>query len=205
MPTRTPTSGRCARSRGAATTRARRTRRRSRSSRSTGGCAGYSSPPSTARRPDPFPPMARLRFLALYALAWVPFVALYALAMSVGRRAMPVLDSLRAAVWGAVPAMVLGLGAWYAAGRLAGAPRRRATFVHAVLALVYSALWAGVIVAEIAAFAPRDALEAYLQYALGWQMLMGLAAYGAVAGARLTRDATRRAREREAAAVRAEA
>jgi len=149
--------------------------------------------------------MARLRFLALYALAWVPFVALYALALAVGRPAMPALDALRAAAWSVAPAVLLGLGAWYAAGRLSGARRGRAALGHVGLALVFTAIWAGLIVAQVAAYAPPDRFADYLRFGLSWQVVLGLVAYGAIVGTRLLLAATRLAREREAAAVRAEA
>jgi hypothetical protein len=150
--------------------------------------------------------MRRLRFLVVYALAWTPFTALYALILAAGvRQRLTVADSIVAAIWTAAPAALLGLGAWYAAGRTAGASRARAAAVHGVLALAFTTLWAAVVVAQIAAFASRDAFAEYLKFGLSWQVFMGLAAYGVLVGARLAADATRRARERDAAAARAEA
>ena len=150
--------------------------------------------------------MRRLRFLALYALAWVPFAALYALALAIGRR-LGAADAAWAGMWSALPGLVLGLGVWSAAGRLSGSrvSRPAALIAHAVLAVAYAAAWTAGIAAQIALFAPAEALDGFLRDALWWELLMGVVVYGAIASARHTIEATRHARERDAAAARAEA
>jgi signal transduction histidine kinase len=149
--------------------------------------------------------MPRLRFLALYVLAWLPFAGLYALALVV-QRSTTLGDALAATVGSVLPAMLLGLAAWWGAARLQGArwPRAAQLAAHALLAVVYSGLWLGSTAAQIAAFAPPEALAFYLRFSVGWQLLMGVVSYAAIVGAAVTIGALRRVQEREAAAARAE-
>lgn len=150
--------------------------------------------------------MRSLRFLAVYTLAWVPFAALYALALAIGR-GLGAAEAAWAGAWSTLPGLVLGLGVWHAAGRLSAAhvSRTRALAAHGALAVAYAAAWTAGIAAQIALFAPPEALAGFLRDALWWELLMGCIVYGALASARHTLEATRHARERDAAAARAEA
>jgi two-component sensor histidine kinase len=148
----------------------------------------------------------RLRFLIAYALAWVPLLVVYTVvlhATSGHARGRP---SFVSALFSVVPAAVLGLGVWWATGRLRVWGRGwRLAIVHLGLGLAFTVLWSAIITAQIALFAPVHALQRYLQSALPWQMLMGSFVYGVIAGVSAAVRASRAVREREAAAARSEA
>jgi signal transduction histidine kinase len=149
--------------------------------------------------------MRRPAFLLTYALAWVPFWALYAIALTAGGR-MAVDVACQAAAWSVAPAALLGLGAWWVAGRIARRrlSRPRLLGAHGALALLYAALWTAPVVAQIARYAP-GAMAEYLRFGLAWQLVMGTMLYGVVVGARQLLEGARAARAREAAVARAEA
>jgi len=93
---------------------------------------------------------------------------------------------------------------WIERARLARTGRTMVdTTAHVVLALLFSSLWAGTIIALIALWASQR-LTWYLQTALGWQLLLGFLVYAVIVGQRHLDRAHRALQEREAAVLRAE-
>jgi two-component system, LytTR family, sensor kinase len=150
--------------------------------------------------------VSRVRFAALYALAWTPLAALYALVLG-SQRSM----SVASALWGAGAtigsAAVLGLGAWWVSLRV---PYERAHWlrflsVHSLLSLVYAVLLTSEIAISIKLKAPVETYRRYIDEALGWQLLYGIALYGLIVGISYAMQAARRLREEERRSARAEA
>jgi two-component system LytT family sensor kinase len=150
--------------------------------------------------------VSRVRFAALYVLAWTPLAALYALVLATERDV-----SVGAALWGAGAtigsAAILGVGAWWVSVRV---PYRRAHWVRFLLVhSLASALYAVLLTTEVAVtIRYRASMESYRRYmdeALGWQLLYGIALYGLIVGISYAMQAARRLREEERRSARAEA
>jgi two-component system, LytTR family, sensor kinase len=71
-------------------------------------------------------------------------------------------------------------------------------------ALCYSLLWGGFIAGTIYLFAPAASFVSYMRFAFGWQLFLGVAVYGLVAGIGYGIQTTARMREEQALAARAE-
>jgi len=150
---------------------------------------------------------SRARFLGLYFAAWVPVAVLYSFLIYAQSRDRSLSGAIIGGGESVLFAALLGLGVWAITRRLAERPRPLSALigVHILLGIAYSALWSGLIVLSIALFAPPAILTAFLEYALGWELLTGLLIYGMVAGiAQAVAVGARLRRERDAAS-RAEA
>ena len=150
--------------------------------------------------------MSRVRFAVLYVLAWTPLAALYALVLGSQRGV-----SVASALWGAgvtiASAAVLGVGAWWVSLRV---PFDRAHWlrflsIHFVASAAYAVLLTTEIALSIKLKAPRENYERYMNEALGWQLLYGIALYGLIVGVSYAMQAARRLREEERRSARAEA
>jgi sensor histidine kinase YesM len=150
--------------------------------------------------------MSRVRFAVLYTLAWTPLAALYALVLGLQRGV-----NFESAVVGAGAtigsAAVLGLGAWWVSLRVRydRAHRLRFLIVHGVMSAVYAVLLTAEIALSIRANAPPENYRQYMDEALGWQLLYGMALYGLIVGISYSMQAARRLREEERRAARSEA
>jgi len=151
--------------------------------------------------------MRRVRFLALYFLAWLPLAALYVGAIYLQSPDRSGLGALIGGSESVTFAALLGLLAWRFARRPAESGWRlhRLIAAHLGLAVAYAVAWTGLVLLSIALFAPRGTLESFLQYAVVWQIVSGLIIYGIVAGIAHAVYVTRRLRRERDAAARAEA
>ena len=148
--------------------------------------------------------MSRSRFLLAYAAAWTPIAALYALGVSQrataadavvsGISAIAVAALLGLAVRGVTPVIrARARGAWQFA------------VAHTVLAALYAGLWTGAILLMIRLGAPEEAWRDFVDNALWFQAVTGVALYGVLAGVFAALDAGERLRDQQAIAARAEA
>jgi anti-sigma regulatory factor (Ser/Thr protein kinase) len=144
------------------------------------------------------------RFALAYTAAWTPIAALYALGVS--QRA-PVRDAIMSGVSGIGAAALLGL----VVRRLIPLVRDRArgfvafALAHVGLAAAYSVLWTAAIAAMIRFGAPPGSWRNFVENAVWFQLVTGVALYGLVAGVFAALDAGERLRNQEAIAARAEA
>ena len=150
--------------------------------------------------------MSRARFAFLYTLAWVPLALLYAVVLGT-RRDIDPLSAIFGATWAVGTAAILGVPAWWASKRIRyeRAHRIRFFFVHAVLCVVYAGLMTAEVALSIKYRAPAGDYEQFMQQALGWQLLYGMALYGLVVGISYAVQAAQRLRDEERRTVRAEA
>lgn len=152
------------------------------------------------------PIVSRVRFAVLYVLAWVPLTALYALVLG-SQRGVNVESAIAGAVATIGAAALLGAGAWWVSLRLRyeRAHRFRFLAVHALLSVAYAGLLTAEIATSIKLKAPPEMYARYVDEALGWQLLYGMALYGLVVGISYAIQAARRLRDEEKRAARAEA
>ncbi len=110
------------------------------------------------------------------------FYILYSLGL-LSTRQTSFLESQASAFLIVGPAAIMGLGVWKLTTRIPWTDNRRPRFfaIHLVGALIYGSLWAGVTVAQIAVFAPPEVFTTFIERALGWQVLMGIVMYAAIA------------------------
>ena len=150
--------------------------------------------------------MSRARFAFLYTLAWVPLAMLYAIVLGT-RRDIDPLSAIFGATWAVGTAAILGVPAWWASMRFRYERRHRIRFffVHAVLCVVYAGLMTVEVALSIKYRAPAGDYEQFMQQALGWQLLYGMALYGLVVGISYAVQAARRLRDEERRTARAEA
>jgi len=150
--------------------------------------------------------VSRIRFAVLYVLAWTPLAALYALVLGSQRGV-----SVGSALWGAGAtigsAAVLGSGAWWISRRIRyeRAHWLRFLVIHFVASAVYALLLTTEIAVSIKLKAPLENFQRYMNEALGWQLLYGLALYGLIVGISYAMQAAQRLREEERRSARAEA
>lgn len=150
--------------------------------------------------------MSRARFAFLYALAWVPLAALYAIVLGTRQGV-----ERSGAIWGAIAAVgtaaILGVPAWWASMRIRYEHGTRIRFflLHGVLGALYSILMTTEIATSIKYRAPAGDYQQFMQQALGWQLLYGMALYGLVVGISYAVQAGDRLRAEERRAARAEA
>jgi hypothetical protein len=147
----------------------------------------------------------RSRFWLLYTVAWTPLAAVYALLIA--QPGSPLRDAIIGSLMSVAPAALLGAVVVKLTERItdANAGRGRFLLLHALLALIYGALWCGVIVASMYWGAPREVLERFVGEAIGWQFVSGLMLYALIAGIASAVRSSRRLREQEALAVRSDA
>jgi sensor histidine kinase YesM len=150
--------------------------------------------------------VSRARFAVLYTLAWVPLALLYAVVLGT-RRDIDPLSAIFGATWAVGTAAILGVPAWWASMRIRYERPHRVRFflVHAVLCVVYAGLMTAEVALSIKYRAPAGDYEQFMQQALGWQLLYGMALYGLVVGISYAVQAARRLRDEERRAARAEA
>jgi two-component system LytT family sensor kinase len=146
----------------------------------------------------------RGRSLWVYFASWLPFAVLYGVAVQLS--GAPLLGSALSALTSVGAAAVLGLVAVRLMpippnGRRLGAVLIR----HAAIGVVYSALWAAVIAAQVYLNAPRATWEAFLDTAIRWQFVTGVILYTLLVAAMLVVETVARLREQERRAARAEA
>ena len=150
--------------------------------------------------------MSRARFAFLYVLAWTPLAALYGIVLATRPGVRP-LSAFFGAVFAVGTAATLGVPAWWASTRIRYERGSRIRFflLHAVLCVVYASLMTAEIAYSIKTRAPAADYQQFMQQALGWQMLYGMALYGLVVGISYAVQAARRLRDEERRAARAEA
>jgi sensor histidine kinase YesM len=150
--------------------------------------------------------VSRARFAFLYALAWVPLAALYAIVLGTRQGV-----ERSGAIWGAIAAVgtaaILGIPAWWASMRIRYERGTRIRFfvLHAVLGALYTGLMTTEIATSIKYRAPAGDYRQFMEQALGWQLLYGMALYGLVVGISYAVQAAHRLRVEERRAARAEA
>lgn len=151
--------------------------------------------------------MARLRFLVLYAAAWLPAGALYSLLIYLQMEGRSASGAISGGFTSAALAALLGLPVWSVSRRLGERQRSLARVVaaHSGLAIVYALAWSSLILLNIALYAPAFVYQRYLQFAFGWQVLTGLFVYGVVAGISHALVVGRRLRRERENSARAEA
>lgn len=151
--------------------------------------------------------MQRRRFVLVYSAAWSVMACVFAVLIQASSSPMPAIVALIAGVNNAIPGALLGLVAWRLATPLATCRWPTAAFVgiHLLLALAYTALWTGVIVAVLAAVSPVGLADFLASGGLGWQLMGGGLFYIVVAGIAHGRFITMRNHELAAAAARSEA
>jgi sensor histidine kinase YesM len=150
--------------------------------------------------------MSRVRFLILYGLAWTPLAALYALVLGL-QRGVDVESAVVGAGATIGSAAVLGLGAWWVSVvvRYDRGHRLRFLAFHGVMSAVYAVLLTAEIALSIRANAPPENYRQYMDEALGWQILYGMALYGLIVGISYSVQAARRLRDEERRTALAEA
>lgn len=149
---------------------------------------------------------SRIRAWALYFAAWVPVGAIYARLISHGNP-MSVGAVINMGLDYALVPALLGVVVWWITGRLTWPTQRPVLFfaLHIVFAIVYSAVWLGLIVGSIAAFTGlARALDIAKPFA-AWQFVDGFWSYGITTGVAYALRVTRTLRQREAETARAEA
>lgn len=150
--------------------------------------------------------MRRWRGWTLYAIAWIPIGIGYTQLLT-GLKGMSLAQAILASSCYVVTAALLGAGVWYVSGRLAWPDRKFGRFLVSQfgLAIAFSVLWSA---AMIGCIALRVGIHATLvtgKSFFGWQLLSGLWVYGVIAAISYALRLSGRLREREAAAVRADA
>ncbi len=150
--------------------------------------------------------MSRARFAFLYILAWTPLAALYGIVLAT-RPGVDPLSAFFGAVFAVGTAAILGVPAWWASNRIRYERSTRIRFflMHAVLCAAYAGLMTGEIVYSIKTRAPAADYQQFMEQALGWQLLYGMALYGLVVGISYAVQGARRLRDEERRAARAEA
>ncbi|HYV97607.1 MAG TPA: histidine kinase [Gemmatimonadaceae bacterium] len=151
--------------------------------------------------------MRTARFLAGYALAWVPFWALYALGVASTDSARTI-DAILAATSTTIVAAVFGLPVWWLAPRIAWREGRRyrAVLVHFGAAVLYSGACLAVVSLEIYLYArPSPSARLFITSGSFFQALNGLALYGFIAGISSWSAAVRAANAERELAARSEA
>jgi two-component sensor histidine kinase len=147
--------------------------------------------------------ISRIRFLLWYFAAWTPFLVLYALIL---RQRAPLGAAIRSGFLAVGVAAVLGLGVRHFALRVVAHSPRWWRFLpaHAAMGTLYAALWTASIAGMIRVGAPASVWHTFLENAIWWQFIMGLALYGVVAGSVIALATSTRLREQRALAARAE-
>jgi sensor histidine kinase YesM len=150
--------------------------------------------------------VSRTRFAFLYILAWMPLAALYGIVLAT-RPGVDPLSAFFGSVWAVGTAAILGVPAWWASTRIRYERSTGVRFflLHTVLCVMYAALMTGEIVYSIKTRAPAADYQQFMQQALGWQLLYGMALYGLVVGISYAVQGARRLRDEERRAARAEA
>ena len=150
--------------------------------------------------------MSRARFVALYALAWTPLAALYAVVLG-SRTEIDFISALFGAGWTIGSAAILGGVAWWLSNRIRYDRVHRVRFIltHVLLSFVYAGLLTGQVAVSIRYNASAESYERFMREAFGWQLLYGIALYGLVVGISYAVQASRRLRDEENRAARAEA
>lgn len=158
--------------------------------------------------PSPNARPRRLRAVALYVAAWLPFVAIYAAVLEVMTQgAMSHPATLAAASANLAAPAVLGAGVWLVSRRIPWREDGIPLFltVHAVLATAFAAGWVGW---ELLLLGPTGPVRAptyeMWRYVLPWQAFVGFALYGVVAGTSYATRGVLRSRDLRLAAERAE-
>ena len=150
--------------------------------------------------------MSRARFAVLYALAWTPLAVLYALVLGSQPR-INVASAIMGTIWTIGSAALLGAVAWWISTRIQYARRTRVRFLllHTALSFVYGGLLTAEIALSIKYRATPESYERFMQEAVGWQLLYGIALYGLVVGISYALQAARRLRDEERRTMRSEA
>lgn len=145
------------------------------------------------------------RLLILYAAVWGIFTVLYVLLLIPAGR-IPVQTAFGDALWTLAPAAILGLAAWPLARRVPWTSSGHATVVGTQLAaaLVYTSVWCGSTIWQIATFGTPGALRGFVTVALGWELLLGAMIYALIAGAAYLVQTQQRLVDQRELAVRAE-
>jgi two-component system LytT family sensor kinase len=147
----------------------------------------------------------RSRFAWFYAAAWLILYLLYTV-MLVANPGTSLLAAQIAAFFTVVPAAILGLMVWWFCSRIPWNEQRKIAFfaIHMVGAIVYTSVWTGFTVAEIAAYQPQEVFNTFLERAMGWQAIMGLLIYGVIAGVEYLVQVSERLAEQRVLAGQAE-
>jgi signal transduction histidine kinase len=145
----------------------------------------------------------------LYAAAWLPMLAAYFGAIMAGGGSA--LDGLLLTLHNVAPAALAGIGVVHACARIPWGTRRRDVFmgIHTLLALAYSLMWWGGMVATRSIveslWVGRARLYVLTFDELRWQLGAGVLLYVTIAAVRYAGQVNDRLREQEARAARSEA
>lgn len=150
----------------------------------------------------------RARSAALYAAAWLPLVVVYAAALEVmSAGAIPLTDTILAAIANLAAPAVLGGAVWLVSRRLPWRDVDSARFfaVHTVLATLFTIAW---IAWELLLLGPTGPVRPpdyeMWRYVLPWQALIGFILYGVVAGVSYAVRGVARARDLTVSAERSD-
>ncbi len=141
----------------------------------------------------------------IYAAPWVVFYILYSL-MLLSMRQTTFMEAQASTLFTVGPAAIMGIGVWKLSSLIAWSDTRRLRFfsIHAISALVYSAVWSGITVAQISFFAPPGVVTRFIDNALGWQVVMGVLMYASIASVTYVVSVSRSLAEQRTLAARAE-
>ena len=150
--------------------------------------------------------MSRVRFAALYALAWTPLAALYGLVLA-SQPNIDVASAVMGTVWTIGFAALLGAAAWWISRRVqyGRATRVRFLLLHTLSSFAYGALLTAEIALSIKYRATPEAYARFTREAVGWQLLYGIALYGFIVGISYALQSAHRLRDEERRAARSEA
>jgi signal transduction histidine kinase len=148
---------------------------------------------------------ASSKFWLLYTAAWAPLAVVYG--VLIAQRGVPPAIAATSGITTVVPAAAFGAIVYLVVRRLGAQDPGRfwLAATHIALAVVYSTLWSGTILAMMWIDAPEAARADFIRNALGWQFLSGLMVYGVIAGIAATGQAWERVREQERMAARSDA
>jgi signal transduction histidine kinase len=150
----------------------------------------------------------RARGVALYAAAWLPLVGIYAAVLEVmSAGAMPVVDTLLAALANLAAPALLGGVVWFVVQRVPWTDGRTARFLalHSILATLFAFAW---VMWELFLLGPTGPIRPpnydMWRYVLPWQALIGFMLYAVVAGVSYAASGVLRTRDFRIAAERSE-
>lgn len=150
-----------------------------------------------------------VQFWLIYALAWIPYALGYATVFAVQSNVGFVRAAINSA-YNILPAALLGIGAVWVCRRFSPERCHPVIFglAQLVLALCYAALW-NLLVPFLFSIqwlieGRRWSYSLFSGYALQWQFFAGLMIYATIASIVYTLEFSRRARQEQARAMRAE-
>jgi signal transduction histidine kinase len=178
-----------------------------------GPVADDGSEPQTPQAPSPAGapgilrnPSPTVRFFSVYLVAWLPIIVTYAVMIGIDDHA-----STAAALYASILSVAPGLGLGIVVRQISGAVARywsgrgNLFLIHSLLAIIYALVWACLVVMILLVWGSADAYRGFLREGLGWQLVIGIGVYAAIAGVSHSQVVGARLRAEETRAAYAEA